>query len=56
MLLGDGFADYLFILKDLFIHLRESEHEQRQRAEGEAESPLSREPYVCLVPGPQDHD
>lgn len=43
----------LFLFNILFIYLREKEKERAQagmRAEGEADSPLSREPNVRLHP------
>ena len=47
--------NFYFIFKILFIYLREREHKQGEGIEGEADSPLSREPDVGL-PGPWDHD
>ena len=49
------------IFKKYFINLRESESTnvgkgEKAEEEGEADSPLSREPAPDLVPGPRDHD
>ena len=56
-LLGVTLINHIYFLKD-FIYLRKREHEQGGGAEreGEADSPLSREPNVGLIPGPQEHD
>jgi len=47
-----------FLKKILFIYLREREYKPGGEAEGEgeADSPLSREPNEGLIPGPWDHD
>ena len=51
-------AHTLFFLKILFIYLteRESTVGRRAEGEGEADSPLSREPDTGLDPRAQEHD
>ena len=46
---------YFFFLKD-FIYLFEGDCERAAEREGEADSPLSREPDMGSIPGPWDHD
>ena len=49
----------VFLKKVLFVYLIAREHEQGEGGaggEGEADSPLSRAPFVSLIPGPRDHD
>ena len=41
---------FIFVLFCLFIYLRDKEHEQEGGAEGEVDSPKSREPHMELDP------